>query len=55
MDHPFMAAVAAELAERHIATLRYQFPYMERRSRRPDPPELVQALNLWGNPLPARR
>src|SRR5579863_283954 len=43
MDHPFMAAVAAELAKRHIATLRYQFPYMERRSRRPDPPQLAQA------------
>ena len=29
MAHPFMAAVAAGLAERGIATLRYQFPYME--------------------------
>ena len=27
MDHPFMVAVAAELARRGIATLRYQFPY----------------------------
>jgi len=43
MDHPFMAAVAAELAKRRIATLRYQFPYMERRSRRPDPPQVAQA------------
>ena len=43
MDHPFMAAVAAELAKRHIATLRYQFPYMERQSRRPDPPQMAQA------------
>lgn len=43
MDHPFMAAVAAELAKRRIATLRYQFPYMERRSRRPDPPQIAQA------------
>ncbi len=43
MDHPFMATVAAELAKRHIATLRYQFPYMERRSRRPDPPQMAQA------------
>jgi predicted alpha/beta-hydrolase family hydrolase len=42
MDHPFMAAVAAELAERHVATLRYQFPYMERRSRRPDSPQMAQ-------------
>ena len=43
MEHPFMVAVAAALAERRIATLRYQFPYMERRARRPDPPELAQA------------
>jgi uncharacterized protein len=43
MRHPFMAAVAAELAERGIATLRYQFPYMENRARRPDPPHVAQA------------
>jgi uncharacterized protein len=43
MDHPFMNAVAAGLAERGIATLRYQFPYMERRARRPDPPVLCHA------------
>ena len=43
MDHPFMVAVAAELVLRGIATLRYQFPYMERRTRRPDPPQLAQA------------
>ncbi|MFZ3249935.1 MAG: alpha/beta family hydrolase [Pseudolabrys sp.] len=43
MDHPFMAAVATELARRGIATLRYQFPYMERGARRPDPPQLAQA------------
>jgi predicted alpha/beta-hydrolase family hydrolase len=43
MNHPFMAAVAAELAERGIATLRYQFPYMEQGGRRPDPPALAQA------------
>jgi hypothetical protein len=42
MAHPFMAAVAAGLAERGIATLRYQFPYMERGSKRPDPPKLAQ-------------
>ena len=33
MTHPFMAAVAEGLAERGIATLRYQFPYMERGSQ----------------------
>lgn len=43
MKHAFMRAVADELAERGIATLRYQFPYMERGSRRPDSPTLAQA------------
>jgi predicted alpha/beta-hydrolase family hydrolase len=43
MAHPFMAAVAAGLAERGIATLRYQFPYMERGRKRPDPPKLAHA------------
>jgi hypothetical protein len=43
MNHPFMAAVAAELALRGIATLRYQFPFMERGGKRPDPPPLAQA------------
>jgi predicted alpha/beta-hydrolase family hydrolase len=43
MEHPFMTAVAAGLAQRGIATLRYQFPSMERGSKRPDPPLLAQA------------
>jgi len=43
MNHPFMTAVAAELARRGIATLRYQFPYMEQGSKRPDAPKLAQA------------
>jgi uncharacterized protein len=43
MNHPFMAAVADELAQRGIATLRYQFPYMERGSKRRDPPQLAHA------------
>jgi uncharacterized protein len=43
MTHSFMTAVAAGLAERGIATLRYQFPYMERGSRRPDAPKIAQA------------
>jgi uncharacterized protein len=43
MSHPFMEAVAAGLAERHIATLRYQFPYMEKGGRRPDLPKVAQA------------
>lgn len=43
MTHPFMETVAKGLAERGVATLRYQFPYMERGSKRPDPPKLAQA------------
>jgi uncharacterized protein len=43
MSHPFMAAVASGLAERGIATLRYQFPYMEQNVKRPDAPKLAQA------------
>jgi predicted alpha/beta-hydrolase family hydrolase len=43
MTHPFMAAVADGLAARGIATLRYQFLYMERGSKRPDPPKLAHA------------
>ena len=38
-----MAARANGLAERGIATLRYQFPYMEQGSKRPDAPKLAQA------------
>ena len=43
MAHPFMAAIATGLEERGIATLRYQFPYMEKGGRRPDPPRLAHA------------
>ena len=43
MAHPFMAAVATGLAARGIATLRYQFPYMEQGSRRPDVPPIAHA------------
>jgi len=43
MAHPFMNAVAAGLAQRHIATLRYQFPYMEKGTKRVDPPALAHA------------
>jgi len=43
MNHPFMENVAHGLASRGIATLRYQFPYMERGIKRPDPPPLAQA------------
>jgi len=43
MAHPFMAAIANGLADRGIATLRYQFPYMEQGSKRPDAPKLAHA------------
>jgi len=43
MTHSFMEAVAQGLAERGVATLRYQFPYMEKGSKRPDPPAIAQA------------
>lgn len=43
MAHPFMAACAAGLAERGVATLRFQFPFMERGSKRPDAPAVAQA------------
>jgi predicted alpha/beta-hydrolase family hydrolase len=43
MRHPFLAAVASGFVQRGLATLRYQFPYMELGSRRPDKPELAHA------------
>lgn len=43
MTHPFMAAVSTGLAARRIATFRYQFPYMEAGSRRPDSPRVTMA------------
>jgi predicted alpha/beta-hydrolase family hydrolase len=43
MRHPFLEALAQRLAERGIATLRYQFPYMERGAQRPDPPAIAEA------------
>jgi predicted alpha/beta-hydrolase family hydrolase len=43
MSHPFMEAVATGLYKRGIATLRYQFPYMEKGSKRPDAPAVAHA------------
>jgi predicted alpha/beta-hydrolase family hydrolase len=43
MRHRFMEAIAAALAERGIASLRYQFPYTEAGARRPDPPAVLEA------------
>ena len=43
MNHAFLASVSEGLAARRIATLRYQFPFMERGSKRPDPPPLAHS------------
>lgn len=43
MKHSFMEAFANGLGERSIASLRYQFPYVEKGSKRPDPPAVAQA------------
>ena len=43
MTHPFLSSFANALAERGIATLRYQFPYMERGSKRVDSPKVAHA------------
>jgi predicted alpha/beta-hydrolase family hydrolase len=43
MNHSFMADFSAALGARNIGTLRYQFPYMEKGSHRPDPPALCHA------------
>ena len=43
MSHPFMAAVADGLAQHGVAPLRYQFPYMEEGSKRPDTAKVAEA------------
>jgi len=43
MRHPFMSSVASGLALRNVATLRYEFPYMQAGSKRPDPPRVAHA------------
>jgi uncharacterized protein len=43
MNHAFMTAIAEGLVDRGIATLRFQFPYMEQGSKRPDSPAVAQA------------
>jgi predicted alpha/beta-hydrolase family hydrolase len=46
MHHPFMQKLAGELASANIATLRFQFPYMEQRRRVPDAPAVLVATVL---------
>jgi uncharacterized protein len=43
MRHSFMESLSSELAALQIATFRYQFPYMEKRSGRPDSPAILTA------------
>ena len=43
MHHPFMERLAGELAGCRMATLRYQFPYMQKQRKRPDPPAVLTA------------
>src|SRR5258708_37007608 len=43
MRHAFMEALAGELARVQVATLRYQFPYMEERRGAPDRPKVLAA------------
>jgi len=43
MTHPFLEKLARELADVRVATLRYQFPYMEQRRRVPDSPSVAAA------------
>jgi predicted alpha/beta-hydrolase family hydrolase len=43
MTHPFLEALAEELAVAGVATFRYQFPYMEQQRRVPDSPTVLTA------------
>jgi predicted alpha/beta-hydrolase family hydrolase len=43
MDHAFMAQISEGLSERGIASLRFNFPFMEQGSKRPDSPALAHA------------
>lgn len=55
MHHPFMVRLSSALAEARIATLRYQFPYMEKGARRPDPPAVATKTALAAISLAAFR
>ncbi len=54
MNHSSLATVASGLAERGVATLRYQFPFMESGSKRPDGPDLAHAT-VWAAVKEAER
>src|SRR2546427_13308668 len=46
MNHPFMLRAAEVLEARGIATQRYEFPYMQAKKSRPDPPAVAEAA-VW--------
>src|SRR2546428_11902937 len=54
MRHPFLERIAQVLVDRSVATLRYQFPYMERKQRRPDAPSVAVAAVRAAVTLAAR-
>lgn len=43
MRHPFLETISQALEDRGVATLRYEFPYMEEHRSRPDPPAVAAA------------
>jgi uncharacterized protein len=53
MDHPFMAGFARGLGTHGVATLRFNFPYMQRRRRSPDPERVL--LQTWADAFEAGR
>src|SRR3569832_484172 len=55
MNHPFMADLSAALSDRRIATLRYQFSYMEEARTRPDAPAMAHAVVQTTNRKTAAR
>ncbi len=57
MSHPFLEDLSRELNSAGIATLRYQFPYMEKRRKLPDSPAVLtatvrEAVNKGGQLAP---
>ena len=43
MNHPFLKSLALGLADNGVGTLRYNFPYMEMKKKRPDVPAVAHA------------
>jgi uncharacterized protein len=42
MTHRFMEELSAQLVQKSIAVVRYNFPYLENKKGRPDPPEIAE-------------